>query len=116
MIHQLRIYEIFEKNKAAFHTRFHNRAMPIMRRYGFKILAMWESRSEARTEFVYLLEWKDAATMERQWKAFLADEEWNRVKRETAAGGEVLVGDVTSRKLELVDYSPGFPSIAGSGE
>ena len=31
MIHQLRIYEIFERNKAAFHARFRDHAMRIKR-------------------------------------------------------------------------------------
>ena len=40
MIHQLRIYEIFERNKAAFHARFRDHAMRIMARHNFRILAM----------------------------------------------------------------------------
>jgi hypothetical protein len=55
MIHQLRIYEIFEYNKVAFHERFRDHAARIMRKYGFNILAMWEAKMDRRTEFVYLL-------------------------------------------------------------
>jgi hypothetical protein len=36
MIQQLRIYEIFENNKAAFHARFRDHAARIMQRYGFR--------------------------------------------------------------------------------
>ena len=57
MIQQLRIYEIFENNKAAFHARFRDHAARIMRsRYGFRFVAMWEAKFADRTEFVYLLE------------------------------------------------------------
>ena len=55
MVHQLRIYEIFEHNKAAFHERFRDHAARIMRKYSFNIVAMWEAKTEQRTEFVYLL-------------------------------------------------------------
>ena len=55
MIHQLRIYEIFEHNKTAFHARFRDHAMRIMQKYGFEIIAMWESRNQQGTEFVYIL-------------------------------------------------------------
>ena len=55
MIHQLRIYEIFEHNKGAFHDRFRDHAARIMRSYGFDIIAMWEGKTGQRTEFVYLL-------------------------------------------------------------
>jgi len=62
MIHQLRIYEIFEPNKLAFHERFRNHAVRIMRKYGFNIVAMWEAKTDRPTEFVYLLAWPDETT------------------------------------------------------
>ena len=56
MVHQQRIYEIFDATKDAFRTRFRDHAARIMRRYGFHIVAMWEAKTDKRTEFVYLLE------------------------------------------------------------
>ena len=44
VIHQLRIYEIFDSNKKAFHDRFRDHAMRIMARYDFRIVATWESK------------------------------------------------------------------------
>lgn len=44
VIHQLRIYEIFDGNKKAFHDRFRDHAMRIMAKYDFKIVATWESK------------------------------------------------------------------------
>ena len=63
VIHQVRIYEIFDGNKQAFHDRFRDHAMRIMAKYDFKIVATWESKKDNRTEFVYLLEWPDRETM-----------------------------------------------------
>jgi heme-degrading monooxygenase HmoA len=105
MIHQLRIYEIFEDSKAAFHARFRDHAARLMHDHGFAIRAMWETRTESRTEFVYVLEWPDEATMKARWADFMADAEWNRIKRETGAAGP-LVGAIEDRVLRLVDYSP----------
>ena len=79
-IHQLRIYEIFDGNKTAFHGRFRDHAMRIMARYGFKIVATWESRHHNRTELVYLLEWSDTETMKERWAMFMADREWAQIK------------------------------------
>ena len=56
-----------------------------MRTYGFQILAIWETQPADRTEFIYLLAWPDEATMRAAWVAFMADEEWKAIKRETAA-------------------------------
>ncbi len=101
-VHQLRIYEIFERNKTAFHERFRDHCLRIMARYGFRVVAMWESRSADRTEFVYLLEWPDVATKDAAWRAFLADEEWKEIKRSTAARHGDLVGDIQDRTLVSV--------------
>jgi hypothetical protein len=107
MIQQLRIYEIFENNKAAFHARFRNHAARIMRtRYGFHIVAMWETRFGDRTEFTYLLEWPDEAAKTAAWSAFMADAEWSEIKRVTHAEHGLMVGQIEDRLLVPTDYSP----------
>ena len=109
MIHQLRIYEIFEHNKSAFHARFRDHAMRIMRKYGFDIVAMWEATNQQRTEFVYLLAWPDEAAMSAAWARFRADEEWIEIKRVTSAKHGDLVGSIEDRVLFLTDYSLPLP-------
>jgi heme-degrading monooxygenase HmoA len=106
-IHQLRIYEIDPTKRAAFHERFRDHAARLMESYGFRILAMWESDTDGRLEFIYLLEWPDQATLERQWQQFMADESWSDIKDQVRAaiGGEPVLG-VTSRVLRAVDYPP----------
>jgi hypothetical protein len=106
MIQQLRIYEIFEKNKAAFHARFRDHAARIMQtRYGFRIAAMWETKFGDRTEFAYLLEWPDETTKTAAWSAFMADTEWSEIKRVTHAEHGLMVGQIEDRLLVATDYS-----------
>jgi hypothetical protein len=105
-IHQLRIYEIFDGNKKAFHERFRDHAMRIMAKYDFRIIATWETKKDARTEFVYLLEWPDKETMKDRWAKFMADQEWANIKKETSRVQGQLVGEIEDRALELTDYSP----------
>jgi heme-degrading monooxygenase HmoA len=107
VIHQLRIYEIFEHNKAAFHARFRDHATRIMAQHGFQIIAMWEAKTAKRTEFVYLLRWPDQQTKIRAWEAFMADQEWDEIKRATRGQGS-LVGEIEDRLLMPTDYSPPF--------
>jgi len=106
VIYQLRIYEIFDSNKKAFHNRFRDHAMRIMAKYDFKIVATWESKKDNRTEFVYLLEWPDRETMSDRWEKFLQDQEWIKIKKETGEMYGPLVGDIQDRTLYLTDYSP----------
>jgi hypothetical protein len=112
MIHQLRIYEIFEHNKPAFHARFRDHAARIMRRYDFDIVAMWEAKSDRRTEFVYLLAWPDESAKSAAWARFMADQEWKEIKRVTSAEHGNLVGEIEDRLLVLTSYSPSVPRPA----
>ena len=80
--------------------------MRIMKKYDFHIVAMWEAKNGARTEFVYLLEWPDEATMKDRWAKFMADQEWKDIKKETAAKYGNLVGEIQDRTLNLTPYSP----------
>jgi hypothetical protein len=113
VVHQLRVYEIFDNNKQAFHDRFRDHAMRIMARYEFRIVAMWEARNGGRTEFVYLLEWPDEATMKDRWAKFMADREWSAIKKETGAKYGQLVGEIQDRTLHLTPYSPRKELLSG---
>jgi len=111
-IHQLRIYEVSADKREVFHNRFKNHALRIMKRYGFEVIGLWESRSVMNFEFVYILRWPDVATMERQWALFLKDEEWIAIKKKTLSETGEPVLKVTGRLLEELDYSPPFPTVA----
>jgi hypothetical protein len=111
VIHQLRIYEIFEHNKATFHVRFRDHAVRIMQRHGFHFGGLWETKRSERTEFVYVLAWPDEATKDAAWAAFMADEEWKEIKRATAAQHGDLVGAIEDRLLRPIGY--GFPASSG---
>ena len=106
MIHQLRIYEIFERNKAAFHARFRDHAARIMARHGFRIVAMSETASAGRTEFAYILAWPDAETKAKAWASFMADPEWIEIKRVTSLEHGSLVGAIEDRVMTPTAYSP----------
>jgi uncharacterized protein (DUF608 family) len=106
LIHQLRVYEIFESNKAAFHARFRDHAMRIMRKYGFEFVAIWESKTDRRTELVYVLTWADVATKEAAWDKFRADQEWKDIRRVTTAEHGDLVGEIEDQVLVATPYSP----------
>ena len=70
---------------------------------------VWSSQRHwhsAEDEFVYILEWPDEQTKTAAWTAFMANEEWAGIKRETAAKHGTLVGAIEDRILRPTDYSP----------
>ena len=71
-VYQLRIYEVSPDKREIFHNRFKDHALRIMKRYGFEIIALWESTSVVNFEFVYLLRWPDAATMQESRLVIIA--------------------------------------------
>jgi len=112
VIYQLRIYEIFDHNKEAFHNRFRDHASRIMKSYGFHIIGTWETKNGTRTEFVYLLEWPDEETMKHAWERFKQNEEWKEIKRVTNAKHGDLVGEIVDRTLAPTQYGPRIRSVA----
>ncbi|KRE16503.1 NIPSNAP family containing protein [Bosea sp. Root483D1] len=106
MIEQLRIYEIFDGNKEAFHARFRDHAARIMKAHGFDIAAMWEAKGKDRTEFVYVLRWHDEATMRERWARFMQDAEWSKIKDSSAAEHGRMVGAIEERVMQRTSYSP----------
>jgi hypothetical protein len=105
-IHQLRIYELNRGNRDNFHRRFQDHALRIMKRHDFDVVDMWESDTGSKLQFVYVLAWPDAATMESRWKSFLADPEWIDIKRRSAAEHGELVREADGQPLVRVSYSP----------
>lgn len=82
--------------------------------YDFDIVAMWEAKSDRRTEFVYLLAWPDESAKNARWAKFMADEEWKEIKRVTGAEHGSLVGRIEDRLLLLTSYSPSVPCPASA--
>jgi hypothetical protein len=47
--------------------------------------------------------------MKDRWSKFMADQEWQDIKKETAAKFGDLVGEIQDRTLHLTSYSPQQP-------
>jgi|GEM_PF-858817 len=105
MIHQLRIYRIHPDLKTVFDDRFRDHASRIMKSYDFNIVAMWYSECEGNTEFVYILKWPDEDTMRKQWVAFMADTEWEAIKKQSRETyGEMVLAKVRDQVLTDTDW------------
>lgn len=105
-VHQLRIYEIPKENKQVFLDRFRDHALRIMKRHQFNIVAIWEAEFNEKTEFVYLMEWKDENAMKAAWDGFMADQEWKDIKAKTAKLHGNFVNEIEDRILKFTDFSP----------
>lgn len=106
MINQLRLYDYDPALEEPFLRRFRDHVARIMAQYGFRILAMWTTQAENRNRFVYLLAWQDEAEMRERWAAFMADEEWSRIKIESRIEtGREPVQAIEDIMLDAVAFS-----------
>jgi len=92
-------------NRQPFLDRFRDHAARLMVVHGFKIQAMWTADTKDRCRFVYLLAWADEAEMEAGWSAFMANEEWQEIKRITAAEHGDFVLGIEDMMLDAVPFS-----------
>jgi hypothetical protein len=110
-VQQLRVYEVNRANREPFHARFRDHALRIMKKYDFNIVDMWESDTGEKLQFIYVLDWPDAATMESRWQAFMADAEWIEIKKRSAAEHGQLVKEARGQVLERLSFSPACKAV-----
>ena len=106
MIHELRTYEIPNNVRKTFHERFEKHAMRIMERHGIKILMIWDEEIGDMQNFCYIIEWQSLAEREEKWPKFNSDEEWSRIKKESAEKHGELVRRTHNKFLRPTKYSP----------
>jgi heme-degrading monooxygenase HmoA len=89
MIHELRTYDLVPNRRTALYERFRNGAFALLKKHGFKMLHMWEP-TDGREKLIYLLQWEDANAREAGWNAFRMDPDWQKLKTETEAQGQMV--------------------------
>lgn len=110
---ELRIYEINPINREPFHARFAEHALRFMKKYGFTVVDMWESKTDGKLQLIYILSWPDKATQEDRWKAFRADPEWAEIRRiSVEKNGDLLLAPTHGQPMSRLSYSPACTQAA----
>jgi NIPSNAP len=106
-VFELRIYHTYEGKLELLLKRFRESETKIFERLGMPGVAYWTPTDEplkGRT-FVYMLKHKSRAIADENWKRFMADPEWVKLKAESEANG-AFVERHESTFLKLTDFSP----------
>jgi len=106
MIYELRRYELQQHNKKAFYERFEKQLMPILSKYGFKLVGAWDTVIGDVPETTYILSWPDLNTMQKAWADLNADDDWAQIKKESFEKHGPLVLKTHSQILASTTYSP----------
>jgi hypothetical protein len=102
MIYELREYVAAPDAAERLHRRFADSTLTLLRRHGLDPVGFWQD-SDDPGRILYLLRFDGEDDRKRAWAGFQADEDWQRVKRESEADGPV-VAEQNSRVLVAPAY------------
>jgi len=91
-VYELRLYHVKEGKIDALKARFGDHTDAIFKRHNMKSIGYWspEDAPDSQNLFVYILEHPSRAEAEKNWAAFQADPEWQKVKKESEANGPLV--------------------------
>jgi hypothetical protein len=91
-VYELRLYHVHEAKMEVLKARFGDHTDAIFKRHNMKSVGYWvpEDAPESQNLFVYILEHPSRAEAEKNWAAFQADPEWQKVKAESEKNGPLV--------------------------
>jgi len=91
-VYELRLYPVKEGKMNALRDRFGNYTDAIFKRHNMKSVGYWspEDAPSSQNLFIYVLEHPSRQEAEKNWAAFQADPEWQKVKAESEAQGALV--------------------------
>jgi hypothetical protein len=106
-VYELRTYTAAEGKLANVNARFRDHTRRIFDKHNMKSIGYWTPLEgpTADTTLIYLLEHPSREEARKNWAAFSADPEWQKVKTESEVGGRI-VAKAESLFLNPTDYSP----------
>src|SRR5262245_36959634 len=105
-VYELRLYHAKEGKMDALKARFAEHTDAIFQRHGMRSIGYWspEDAPDSRSLFIYILEHPSRQEAEKNWAAFQADPDWQKVKAESEANGP-LVDDTDRYFLDAPPFS-----------
>src|SRR6266446_3055591 len=104
-VYELRTYYAAPGKLDALNARFRDHTCKLFEKHGMTNVGYWTPTDNAENKLVYLLSYPSRKAQEESWKAFLADPDWNKARKESEANGR-LVTKVVSLFMTAMDYSP----------
>ena len=84
-VYELRLYHVKEGKMDALKARFGDHTDSIFKRHNMKSIGYWspEDAPDSQNLLIYILEHPSRQEAEKNWAAFQADPEWQKVKAES---------------------------------
>src|SRR5262245_61552205 len=106
-IYELRTYTTNEGKLDALNARFRDHTRRIFERHNIKSVGYWvpSEGPTASNTLIYILEHPSREEARKNWAAFQADPEWQKVRTDSEANGRILAKPPESVFMNATDYS-----------
>ena len=91
-VYELRLYHAKEGKMDALKARFGGHTDALFRRHNMTSIGYWSPQDPKMSQelFIYILEHPSRDEAEKNWAAFQADPDWQKVKAESEANGPLV--------------------------
>lgn len=103
-VYELRMYHVNPGKLDAIKARFRDHTDALFKRHNMNSVGYWVPEDATQNLFIYILEHPSRADAEKNWAAFQADPEWQKVKAESEANGR-LVDHIDRYFMDPTSYS-----------
>lgn len=106
-VFEMRIYRTNKGKLKNLDARFRDHTIRIFNRHGMQSVAYWHPTDEpdSKDTLIYILRHKNRDAANASWKSFRADEEWQKVAKESQKDGKFLRERPESIYMTATDYS-----------
>jgi hypothetical protein len=105
-VFEMRTYTCNEGKLDALNARFRDHTIKIFKKHGITSIGYWvpQDGPQHSNTLVYIIAHASRDAAKANWDAFRADPEWQKVQKESEAGGKI-VANVVSVYMDPTDYS-----------
>jgi hypothetical protein len=106
-VYELRMYHAADGKMDALNARFRDHTLSIFNRLNMKSVGYFVATDAPNTGnlLIYVLEHPNRAEADKNWAAFNADPEWQKVRKESEVNG-ALTTKIDRFFMNPTDYSP----------
>jgi hypothetical protein len=106
-VFELRTYTAPEGKLGELQTRFRNHTTRIFQKHGMTNIGYWVPQDAplSQNTLIYVISHPSREAAKKNWAAFQADPEWQKVAADSQVNGRIVSG-VVSVFMDATDFSP----------
>ena len=106
-VYELRTYTCNEGKLEALKTRFRDHTIEIFKRHGIESVGYWipQDPEKSKTTLIYIIVHPSLDAAKKNWAAFRADPDWQKVSAASEVNGKILAKPPESVFMDPADFS-----------